>query len=380
MRWLLSSNLVLWFSLWFFLSPPKPKADGEAESPRSNPRSSPRKSPNPELADELRPQIRLLVTNAEEPCRNKQQFDTLVNKIVGYCVENCCSSLKMVWDKGLEHDLVLVASRGEQRSLRASLLIFAPEELPRKVVSWENVMGGGVYSYGSDPPLQHQVDELEGQLRNIVRSNENSLAQHIMGMLSAGGEFADIESLSAVRKVYEPRTNLAKDSVRYMLKILNDSECYGRANQLIHALLLIVQKSNSTQTVYEFDAVFRVIDKKGKHIAVLVEHKSTLDHSKVEAFSMKIDALIKRAANDRESMVGVFRGMRVLPIIYGNAPNDKELLAVQEAATQANILFLSPGVLPVVELDEGLSHQERHRDCGHYTQFVRAFRNGDPVP
>ena len=95
---------------------------------------------------------------------------------------------------------------------------------------------------------------------------------------------------------------------------------------------------------------------------------------------MKIDALIKRAANDRESMVGVFRGMRVLPIIYGNAPNDKELLAVQEAATHASILFLSPGVLPVVELDEGLSHQERHPDCGHYTQFVRAFRNGDPVP
>ena len=370
----------LWFSLWFFLSPPKPKADGEAESPRSNPRSSPRKSANPELADELRPQIRLLVTNAEEPCRNKQQFDTLVNKIVGYCVENCCSSLKMVWDKGLEHDLVLVASRGEQRSLRASLLIFAPEELPRKVVSWENVMDDDVYSYGSDPPLQLQVDEMEGQLRNIVRSNENSLAQHVTGMLSAGGEFADIESLSAVRKVYEPRTNLAKDSVRYMLKILNDSECWGQANQLIHALLLTVQKSKSTQTVYEFDAVFRVIDKEGKHIAVLVEHKSTLDHSKVEAFSMKIDALIKRAANDRESMVGVFRGMRVLPIIYGNAPNDKELLAVQEAATQANILFLSPGVLPVVELDEGLSHQERHRDCGHYTQFVRAFRNGDPVP
>jgi hypothetical protein len=370
----------LWFSLWFFLSPPKPKADGEAESPRSNPRSSPRKSANPELADELRPQIRLLVTNAEEPCRNKQQFDTLVNKIVGYCVENCCSSLKMVWDKGLEHDLVLVASRGEQRSLRASLLIFAPEELPRKVVSWENVMDDDVYSYGSDPPLQLQVDEMEGQLRNIVRSNENSLAQHVTGMLSAGGEFTDIESLSAVRKVYEPRAKLAKASVRCMLNILNDSECYGQANHLIHDLLLIVQKSKSTQTVYEFDAVFRVIDKEGKHIAVLVEHKSTLDHSKVEAFSMKIDALIKRAANDRESMVGVFRGMRVLPIIYGNAPNDKELLAVQEAATQANILFLSPGVLPVVELDEGLSHQERHRDCGHYTQFVRAFRNGDPVP
>ena len=284
------------------------------------------------------------------------------------------------WDLGKEDDFELLLSHQYHGGLTIHQSSGNDDGVERKVVSWEDVMDGGVYSYGSDPPLQLQVDEMEGRLRNMVRSIENWLAQHVTGMLSARGEFTDIESLSAVRKVYEPRETRAKTSVRYMLKILNDSECWGQANQLIHALLLTVQKSKSTQTVYEFDAVFRVIDKKGKHIAVLVEHKSTLDHSKVEAFSMKIDALIKRAANDRESMVGVFRGMRVLPIIYGNAPNDKELLAVQEAATQANILFLSPGVLPVVELDEGLSHQERHRDCGHYTQFVRAFRNGDPVP
>ena len=70
-------------------------------------------------------------------------------------------------------------------------------------------------------------------------------------------------------------------------------------------------------------------------------------------------------------MVSVFRGMQMLPIIYGNAPNTTEFLAVQAAAKKAGILLLSPGALPAAELVEGSSHLEYHRACKDYLPFVR---------
>ena len=64
--------------------------------------------------------------------------------------------------------------------------------------------------------------------------------------------------------------------------------------------------------------------------------------------------------------------MQMLPIIYGNAPNGTEFLAVQAAAKEANILFLSPGALPAAELVEGSSHLEHYCACEDYLQFIRA--------
>ena len=89
----------------------------------------------------------------------------------------------------------------------------------------------------------------------------------------------------------------------------------------------------------------------------------------VRDFGSKIADLTRGAAEDGgKSMVSVFRGMQMLPIIYGNAPNGTEFLAVQAAAKDANILFLSPGALPAVE---GSSHLEHYRACEDYLQFIR---------
>ena len=106
---------------------------------------------------------------------------------------------------------------------------------------------------------------------------------------------------------------------------------------------------------------------------MIAEHKSTLDHVMVRDFGSKIADLTRGAAEDGgKSTVSVFRGMQMLPIIYGNAPNGTEFLAVQAAAKEANILFLSPGALPAAELVEGSSHLEHYRACEDYLQFIRA--------
>ena len=86
------------------------------------------------LRSKVQPQIVKLVAAAES-CQlmDPQQIDTLVGKIVDWCVENCCDSLSTVWCEHLQHDLVNVASKGVRRSLRVALDSYRPEVLPPKV-------------------------------------------------------------------------------------------------------------------------------------------------------------------------------------------------------------------------------------------------------
>ena len=86
------------------------------------------------LRSKVQPQIVKLV-GAAESCQlmDQQQIDTLVGKIVDWCVDNCCDSLSKVWCEHLQHDLVNVASKGAQQSLRAALDSYRPEVLPPKV-------------------------------------------------------------------------------------------------------------------------------------------------------------------------------------------------------------------------------------------------------
>lgn len=86
------------------------------------------------LRSKVQPQIVKLVAAAES-CQwmDPQQIDTLVGKIVDWCVDNCCDSLSKVWCEHLQHDLVNVASKGVRRSLRVALESYRPEVLPPKV-------------------------------------------------------------------------------------------------------------------------------------------------------------------------------------------------------------------------------------------------------
>ena len=159
---------------------------------------------------------------------------------------------------------------------------------------------------------------------------------------------------------------------KMMVNIVENPANWGLANDLIRVYLAGVESPKSSLIVHELDAVIRARGKGGEPIAVIAEHKSTLDHVMVEDFGDKIATLTREAAEDGgKCMVSVFRGMQMLPIIYGNAPNTTEFLAVQAAAKKDGILFLSPGPLPAAELVEGSSHLEYHRACKDYLPFVR---------
>lgn len=241
------------------------------------------------------------------------------------------------------------------------------------MVGWDSVEDGGVYTYGSDLPLGIRLKNAEGQLRNMGSSTDNSLELTLFERFSGCAEFTDMESLSSVRRVYEPNEPTATGFVNLVVNIVEDPRNWGNANQLINSQLPGVESPKSTRIMYELDAVIRARGKGGEPIAVIAEHKSTLDHVMVRDFGSKIADLTRAAAEDGgKSMVSVFRGMQMLPIIYGNAPNGTEFLAVQAAAKDANILFLSPGaLLPAAELVEGPSHLEHYRACEDYLQFIR---------
>ena len=239
-------------------------------------------------------------------------------------------------------------------------------------MGWDSVEDGGVYTYGSDLPLGIRLKNAEGQLRNMGSSTDNSLELTLFERFSGCAEFTDMESLSSVRRVYEPNEPTATGFVNLVVNIVEDPRNWGNANQLINSQLPGVESPKSTRIMYELDAVIRARGKGGEPIAVIAEHKSTLDHVMVRGFGSKIADLTRAAAEDGgKSMVSVFRGMQMLPIIYGNAPNGTEFLAVQAAAKEANILFLSPGALPAAELVEGSSHLEHYCACEDYLQFIR---------
>ena len=244
------------------------------------------------------------------------------------------------------------------------------DDVERLVVEWDSVVDGGVYTYSTDSPVEIRLTNVEGELRNKGASDENALELTCRELFSSCAEFTDMESLSNARRVYKPSEPTAASNVEMMVKVVEDPAYWGLANGLIGVCLAGVKSPKSTRIVHELDAVFRARGKGGEPIAVIAEHKSTLDHVMVEHFSDKIANLTREAAEDGgKCMVSVFRGMQMLPIIYGNAPSTTEFLAVQAAAKKAGILFL--GALPAAELVEGSSHLEHHRACKDYLPFVR---------
>ena len=180
-------------------------------------------------------------------------------------------------------------------------------------------------------------------------------------------EFQDLTSSDALRVLYAPSTATALVS-KSILTMVKMPELYETSNVMIHALL---PRFTNCEKRFEFDAVIRARCDKGD-VAILVEHKTTLDTEKLLNFTKKLEKLNEVSQEDGgQSMLSAFRGMHIFPVIYGRAPNDTQLSALQAEADKANILLLSPGPLPVVEFESGSTRRELKRTCEEYQRFLR---------
>ena len=235
------------------------------------------------------------------------------------------------------------------------------------VRDWEELQDKGAYTYSEDAPLDKRVTELENRADNAGKKEEEMMDRALREILEPCKEFRDLTSSDALRVLYAPSTATALVS-KSILTMVEMPELYETSNVMIHALL---PRFTNCEKRFEFDAVIRARCDKGD-VAILVEHKTTLDTEKLLNFTKKLEKLNEVSQEDGgQSMLSAFRGMHIFPVIYGRAPNDTQLSALQAEADKANILLLSPGPLPVVEFESGSTRRELKRTCEEYQRFLR---------
>ena len=237
----------------------------------------------------------------------------------------------------------------------------------KRVRDWEELQDKGAYTYSEDAPLVKRVPELENRADNAGKKEEEMMDRALREILEPCKEFRDLTSSDALRVLYAPSTATALVS-KSILTMVEMPELYETSNVMIHALL---PRFTNCEKRFEFDAVIRARCDKGD-VAILVEHKTTLDTEKLLNFTKKLEKLNEVSQEDGgQSMLSAFRGMHIFPVIYGRAPNDTQLSALQAEADKANILLLSPGPLPVVEFESGSTRRELKRTCEEYQRFLR---------
>ena len=237
---------------------------------------------------------------------------------------------------------------------------------------WETLQDKGEYTYSEDDVLVVQrVTELENRADNVVKKEEEMMGGAMRKILEPCKEFQNLTSLDALRVLYAPSQATARLS-KTILTTVETPELYETSNAVIHALLGGSQpRFTDCEKRFEFDAVIRARCDKGD-VAILVEHKTTLDMENLLNFTKKLEKLNEVSQEDGgQSMLSAFRGMHIFPVIYGRAPNDTQLSALQAEADKANILLLSPGPLPVVEFESGSTRRELKRTCEEYQRFLR---------
>jgi len=237
----------------------------------------------------------------------------------------------------------------------------------KRIRDWEKLQDKGAYTYSEEAPLVKRVTELEGRADNGVKKEEETLGGAVRELLKPCPDFQNLVEMDSLRVLFAPSTSTAFVS-KSILATLETPENYETANAMIHTLL--PQFTNCDKR-FEFDAVIRARCDKGD-VAILVEHTTSLDTEKLLNFTKKLEKLNEVSQEDGgQSMLSAFRGMHILPVIYGRAPNDTQLSALQAEADKANILFLSPGPLPDVELESGSTRRELKRTCEDYQRFLR---------
>ena len=263
-------------------------------------------------------------------------------------------------DGSIEKDEVQIRRRDWDNFLRS----YAPGGMravtesgkAKSIASFDDVVSGTLYRERSRSTLQEYIKNLTSEHRNRVSADENALAEQLSFLLEPC--FDGLVKAPMARRLYNS-TDTAKLRRFAELVRLCNSISHEQRTELDALIRELERSQKQSGPMMEFDAVLL-----NSRVAVVCESKGTLGLKELGDFHTRIDALLKRAADDDAYMV--YRGMSILPVVNGNLFREPES-KLRNFADENGILLLQRNG---VEYGPRIQSKEE-RNCSLYASLLR---------
>ena len=234
----------------------------------------------------------------------------------------------------------------------------------KSITSFDDVVSGTLYRERSRSTLQEQIKNLTSEHRNRVSADENALAEQLSFLLEPC--FDGLVKAPMARRLYNSTDTVKLRRFAELVRLCNSISHEQRTE--LDALIRELERSQKQSgPMMEFDAVLL-----NSRVAVVCESKGTLGLKELGDFHTRIDALLKRAADDDAYMV--YRGMSVLPVVNGNLFREPES-KLRNFADENGILLLQRNG---VEYGPRIQSKEE-RNCSLYASLLRNPHSGAHV-
>jgi len=263
-------------------------------------------------------------------------------------------------DGSIEKDEMQVRRRDWDNFLRSyapgGMRAVAESGKAKSITSFDDVVSGTLYRERSRSTLQEQLKNLTSEHRNRVSADENALAEQLSFLLEPC--FDGLVKAPMARRLYNSTDTVKLRRFAELVRLCNSISHEQRTE--LDALVRELERSQKQSgPMMEFDAVLL-----NSRVAVVCESKGTLGLKELGDFHTRIDALLKRAADDDAYMV--YRGMSVLPVVNGNLFREPES-KLRNFADENGILLLQRNG---VEYGPRLQSKEE-RNCSLYASLLR---------
>lgn len=263
-------------------------------------------------------------------------------------------------DGSIEKDEIQIRRRDWDNFLRSyapgGMRAVAESGKAKSIASFDDVVSGTLYRERSRSTLQEQIKNLTSEHRNRVSADENALAEQLSFLLEPC--FDGLVKAPMARRLYNSTDTVKLRRFAELVRLCNSISHEQRTE--LDALVRELERSQKQSgPMMEFDAVLL-----NSRVAVVCESKGTLGLKELGDFHTRIDALLKRAADDDAYMV--YRGMSVLPVVNGNLFREPES-KLRNFADENGILLLQRNG---VEYGPRLQSKEE-RNCSLYASLLR---------
>ena len=263
-------------------------------------------------------------------------------------------------DGSIEKDEMQVRRRDWDNFLRSyapgGMRTVAESGKAKSIASFDDVVSGTLYRERSRSTLQEQIKNLTSEHRNRVSADENALAEQLSFLLEPC--FDGLVKAPMARRLYNSTDTVKLRRFAELVRLCNSISHEQRTE--LDALVRELERSQKQSgPKMEFDAVLL-----NSRVAVVCESKGTLGLKELGDFHTRIDALLKRAADDDAYMV--YRGMSILPVVNGNLFREPES-KLRNFADENGILLLQRNG---VEYGPRLQSKEE-RNCSLYASLLR---------
>ena len=263
-------------------------------------------------------------------------------------------------DGSIEKDEMQVRRRDWDTFLRSyapgGMRAVAESGKAKSITSFDDVVSGTLYRERSRSTLQEQIKNLTSEHRNRVSADENALAEQLSFLLEPC--FDGLVKAPMARRLYNSTDTVKLRRFAELVRLCNSISHEQRTE--LDALIRELERSQKQSgPMMEFDAVLL-----NSRVAVVCESKGTLGLKELGDFHTRIDALLKRAADDDAYMV--YRGMSILPVVNGNLFREPES-KLRNFADENGILLLQRNG---VEYGPRIQSKEE-RNCSLYASLLR---------